>query len=738
MEQQKKANKKTTRRIIFTMAVLGILCFVVIGIRLFKLQVVDNGKYKAKAESQQTKDITVYAHRGTIYDTNMKALAVSVDTYMVTLEAVKIDDEQQGLKIASFLSELLELDYDSILGKVQARSTYAVIKRGVDDDTAALIRAFVKENKLDSIYLVKDSTRYYPYGSFLAQVLGFVGTDQQGLYGLEYQYDEILTGVNGRIITSVNAAGDEMPESVELYYEAQDGADLHLTIDEVLQHYLEKELTQAIADNEVNNQACGIVMDVRTGAILAMATKGDFDPNDPMKIADEQVAAYVASITDDEQRASARTAALYAQWKNKAIADTYYPGSTFKIVTAAMLLEEDASATRRSFECDGITNVYGTDIRCWKYPRTHGIQGLAEALQNSCNCAFIEIGQRIGITNFSKYFEAYGLREKTGIDLPGEGSGIFFSKMGPVDLAVSSFGQGFTVTPLQLVTAVSACINGGYLYQPYVVKSITDSNGNVIKETEPTVVRQVNSEYTSSVLREYVESVVKKGTGSNAYTIGYRVAGKTGTSEKIGSSSDKEEYVASFIAFAPADDPQICVLILIDQPQVYPYTGGITVAPVIRRFMSEALPYLGVEAVYTDEELQNADYVVRDFTGMQVSEAKSKLDSDGIKYKVEGSGSVITDQMPAAGSVISKLSTVVLYAGSEKDVSEVLVPDVSGMSVENARRTLENIGLYIKTEGLTYSSGGNIQATHQSAVGVTVPKGTVITVEFSDLSLTSH
>jgi len=753
---QRRADKPMLKRLTLIMSVLGIACFVIVVARLFVLQVLSSDEYLQMAISQQTRDITVYAQRGTIYDRNLKPLAISAPTHMVTLEASKIDGytdpktkevvrttDEEGIMIAQYLSEILDMDYTEVLSMVEARKTYCVVKRGVQDETCALIRAFVKENNLDSIYLVEDSTRYYPYGNFLSHVLGFVGTDQQGLAGLEYQYNSVLTGVNGRIVTATNNKGDEMPYASELYYEAEDGHSLVLTVDEVLQHYLEKNLEIAVNDNKVQNRAAGIVMDVNTGAVLAMATKGDFDPNDPMTIFDEATAAEVADIVSTDERRAARVAALNAQWTNKCISEAYYPGSTFKIITSAMAVEDDPMTVQRSYFCSGSTRVAEFDIKCWRHYNPHGTQTLAESLQNSCNCAFMQIGESLGIANFTKYFTAYGLRSKTGIDLPGESNGVYFTNMTPTDLAVGSFGQNFSVTPLQLVTAVSAVANGGTLYKPYVVSEIIDSEGNTVETVSPTVVRQVNSAYTSELICPMVESVVTHGTGGNAYTVGYRVAGKTGTTEKIDKKVNEEDeteyFVSSFIAFAPADDPQICLLVLLDEPTVEPITGGITVAPIIRRFMEEALPYLGVEPVYTEEELQQKDVVIPNLVGMTLDEAKDELKRLGITYETSGGGDFVTDQMPSAASTVSSQSKMVLYMGTEKNTDPITMPDLSGMTVDQVRRNLQNIGLYLKTEGVTYAEGGDIKVSKQDVEpGEPVLPGTVIKVEFSDYNQTSE
>lgn len=732
---QRKADNKMIRRLIVTASILGVVCFVCVVVRLFYMQVINYEFYQEKALSQQTRDKTLTPVRGTIYDANMKPLAISAATEAVTLEATKIKDEEQGLLIAETLSELLDMDYETVLARVQEKSTYVVLKKGVEKEVTDQIREFINENDLNCIYMEPDSTRYYPFGNFLSHVLGFVGTDQQGLSGLEAYYEDELSGTPGRVITATNAAGDEMPFAYEMYYDAEDGNSLVLTIDEVIQHYLEKNLEMALYDNNVQNKVAGIIMDVNTGGILAMATKPDFDPNEPFTIVDPEDQAAVDALTGDERTAK-RSEVLNEQWRNKAISDAYDPGSTFKILTASMALEEKTISLDSRYYCPGYKTVDKWNISCWK-TAGHGSQSLLEAICNSCNPAFIEIGQSLGIETFSEYFRAFGLREKTGIDLPGEAEGIYFNNMGPTDLAVAAFGQNFSITPLQLITAVSAVANGGTLLQPYIVKEVIDSEGNIIESHDRTEVRQVISEETSAQVCDMLEQVVAVGTGKNAYVMGYRVAGKTGTSEKKAkelATGVTGLRISSFIAFAPADDPQIAVLVMLDEPNVYPVTGGITVAPVIRRIMEDVLPYLEVEPVYTEEELEQKDISVPGVVGYERTEAENALKQNGIDYRVEGSGTTITDQIPAAGAVVSSKATVILYTDGTKSDKLVTVPDLTGMSVENARKTLSNLNLYIRATGAANSSGGNVVAIKQDVeADEKVAVGTVITVDFSDL-----
>ena len=740
----KKTMKTDTvqrKRIMLLMALLGVVCFLAVFVRLFWLQIIRYDFFTDKALSQQTSDKVLYPVRGTIYDAKGKPLAISASTEMVTLEALKIDHPEQGLLIARGLSEILDLDYETVLAKVEKKASWAVIKRGVEKDEADAVRAFVKENKLDSVFLTPDSTRYYPYGSFLSHVLGFVGTDEQGLGGLESYYDGVLTGTPGRIVTTVSANGTELAEDYEIYYPATDGNNLNLTIDVVLQQYLEKNLEIAYRDNKVAEHASGIVLDVKTGAILAMAGFPDFNPNEPFTLTNQTVIDKLAAITDPEKRAEETTKALYDQWRNNTISYTYSPGSTFKTVTAAAALEMGTLTQSSTFYCPGFKYVdnWG-NIRCWKHAG-HGSENLFQAVQNSCNPAFMTIGEALGKENLQKYAEAFGLLNKTGIDLPGESLGLFNLNTN-IDLAVYSLGQNFTVTPLQMISAIGAVANGGTLMKPYVVNSITDAQGSVVQSFAPTAVRQVMSAKNSALMREILESVVSVGTGKNAYIAGYHVAGKTGTTEKIDKQNQifqqtgqkVELRIASFYAFAPADDPQIAILILLDEPNVENIGGGTCVAPAVRRFMEEALPYLNVDPTYTEEELKVKDVTMPNITGMTIKEAEAAMKRAGVAYRVIGSETTVTAQLPAAGAVISNTSTAILYLGGEAQNNLVTVPDLMNKTPDAARAALERLGLYIHTTG-TKATDGNVLVYKQTQLaGTQVPFGSVVHVELSDPS----
>ena len=768
----RKADRHTRRRIMFMMAVFCVLCALAVIVRLAFLQIVNQEFYEQKALSSQTRDITIYPTRGTIYDTNGKPLAISASTEMLIVNPRQItpkeasdlsDHEMQMLGLTSkkqtltdtqkeavkaYRLDLLqaelpglleEVTAEDVLTKAQKNNAYQVLMRGIEKDKADEIRQFISDNSLKgALYFTEDSTRYYPYGSFLAHVLGCVGTDEQGLTGLEKKYDDILTGTAGRAVTLTDARGNALTEDYELYYPAEEGQSLVLTIDEVLQHFLEKNLEIAYNDNDVQGSAIGLVMDVNDGGILAMASYPDFDPNEPFVLT-EKVQAEIDAIADEEKRAAARSEAVYAQWSNKPVSFLYYPGSTFKIITTAAALEEGLVNKNSQFYCSGSLKVDGWSkpISCWKR-QGHGPQTLAQVLQNSCNPAIMNIGFSLGQKTFTEYVEAFGLRDKTGVELTGEAVGLYNMKSN-VDLAVYSFGQNFSLTPLQMITAVSAVANGGTLLEPHIVKEVLNADGTVAESHQRTEVRQVISAETSELMKDMLESVVKVGTGKNAYIAGYRVAGKTGTTEKIAERNEtgKENYVTSFVAFAPADNPQIAVLILLDTPTVGNISGGINTAPVVRRFLEEALPYLDIDPIYTEEEQNAKNVIMPDLTGMSFSEAEAALKKLGLTCMSQGSDAKVTDQVPAANATVSGNTKAVLYLGGTKPDKQITVPDLTKHSLSQAKTTLQNLGLYIRVAG-GVSEGTQTVTKQDVAAQTQVPYGTVITVETTDTSQQSH
>ena len=747
-------NRMMLRRTLFLLSVCGAAAFVVLAARLYYLQIVRHDELEARAIAQQVRETTVSAPRGTIYDAKGEVLAMSagVDTIYLSPAEIAQNNEDAGA-IAAGLAEILGLDYDAVYAKTQnTRSWYEVVARKVEEDVATAVREFKEEGGYTGIKLEADTKRYYPNGSLAAHVIGFVGTDNTGLGGIEAKYDKALSGTNGYVMRSTTAAGTDMLyTSWEDYFDAVPGSDMVLTIDAGIQYYVEKHLAQAVEDYDIQNGAAAICMEVDTGAILAMASLGNFDLNDYQTISGEAMAEIDAAASGDAERAELIAAAQQLQWRNKAISDTYEPGSTFKIITLAMALEEGVVDMNSSFYCGGSTSVLGrnTPVRCWK-SGGHGSQTLTQAVQHSCNVAFVNIGQRIGEERFYDYAEAFGFFERTGdssaqltgttgIDLGGESGSIWWSEdvfCNPENLsqlAAASFGQTFNITPLQLITAVSACVNGGYLMQPYLVQSTTSPDGTVT-EHDSTPVRQVISEETSAKVRQILEQVVgdsTEGTGRNAYVAGYRIGGKTGTSTKTTEEiAGNKEYIVSFIGFAPADDPQIALLVLLDNPSsesgIY-VSGGQMAAPVVGKMMADILPYLGLEPEYSDSELQTMDRAVPDVMGLSIAEAQSKLAESGLSCRVIGSGGAVTSQLPAANSVIASGSEVLLYADAAP-AGGGSVPNLNGMTYSQAREALAAMGLFIGSDSSVTDADNQLVSGQDIRAGTSAQAGTVITV----------
>ena len=747
-------NRMMLRRTLFLLSVCGAAAFVVLAARLYYLQIVRHDELEARAIAQQVRETTVSAPRGTIYDAKGEVLAMSagVDTIYLSPAEIAQNNEDAGA-IAAGLAEILGLDYDAVYAKTQnTRSWYEVVARKVEEDVATAVREFKEEGGYTGIKLEADTKRYYPNGSLAAHVIGFVGTDNTGLGGIEAKYDKVLSGTNGYVMRSTTAAGTDMLyTSWEDYFDAVPGSDMVLTIDAGIQYYVEKHLAQAVEDYDIQNGAAAICMEVDTGAILAMASLGNFDLNDYQTISGEAMAEIDAAASSDAERSELIAAAQQLQWRNKAISDTYEPGSTFKIITLAMALEEGVVDMNSSFYCGGSTSVLGrnTPVRCWK-SGGHGSQTLTQAVQHSCNVAFVNIGQRIGEERFYDYAEAFGFFERTGdssaqltgttgIDLGGESGSIWWSEdvfCNPENLsqlAAASFGQTFNITPLQLITAVSACVNGGYLMQPYLVQSTTSPDGTVT-EHDSTPVRQVISEETSAKVRQILEQVVgdsTEGTGRNAYVAGYRIGGKTGTSTKTTEEiAGNKEYIVSFIGFAPADDPQIALLVLLDNPSsesgIY-VSGGQMAAPVVGKMMADILPYLGLEPEYSDSELQTMDRAVPDVMGLSIAEAQSRLAESGLSCRVIGSGGAVTSQLPAANSVIASGSEVLLYADAAP-TGGGSVPNLNGMTYCQAREALAAMGLFIGSDSSVTDADNQLVSGQDIRAGTSAQAGTVITV----------
>ncbi len=747
-------NRMMLRRTLFLLSVCGAAAFVVLAARLYQLQIVRHDELESRAIAQQVRETTVSAPRGTIYDCKGEVLAMSAGVDTIYLSPAEIEQYGEDAEaIAEGLSDILGLDYETVYAKTQnSGSWYEVVARKVEEDVATQVREFKEEGGYNGIKLEADTKRYYPNGSLAAHVIGFVGTDNTGLGGIEAKYDKALSGTNGFIMRSTTAAGtDLLYTSWEDYFDAVPGSDVELTIDATIQYYVEKHLAQAVEDYDIQNGAAAICMDVDTGAILSMASLGNFDLNNYQAISDEAMAEIDASAQSEAERAELIAAAQQLQWRNKAISDTYEPGSTFKIITLAMALEEGVVDMNSTFYCGGSVSVQGrnTPVKCWK-SGGHGSQTLTQAVQHSCNVAFVNIGRLIGEERFYDYAEAFGFFERTGdssvqltgrtgIDIGGESGSIWWSEdvfCNPENLsqlAAASFGQTFNITPLQLVTAVSACVNGGYLMQPHLVNSVTGPDGSVT-EYEPVEIRQVISEETSAKVREILEQVVGdsvEGTGRNAYVAGYRIGGKTGTSTKTTQEiAGTKEYIVSFIGVAPADDPQIALLVLLDNPSsesgIY-VSGGQMAAPVVGKMMADILPYLGVEPEYSDSELQTMDRAVPDVTGLSLAEAQSKLSEAGLGFRVIGSGGSVTSQLPAANSVIASGSEVLLYADAAP-TGGGSVPNLTGMTYSEAIRALAGMGMFVGSDSSVTDADSQIVSGQDVRAGTQAGAGTVVTV----------
>lgn len=768
------------QRIVFLMVLFGVVTFAVLFVKLWQLQVVEHETLQSKAISQQTRVTSSLAHRGTIYDTNGDVLAISGSVKNVILSPrdildsieVKTTDEfgnprsqtiidaekeqkaQAKIElIAEGMQDILDLNPGEIYQRMQDKpnSRWEVLAEKVPDEVGERVTAFVEENELKNcVYLTDDSKRYYPYSYLATQVVGFVNGENQGVYGVESLYNGQLAGENGRTITAKNASGREMLSKYSDITSTQNGYDVNLTIDTTIQLYAENVLEEGIAKFDVLNGAFCIVMDPNTGAIKALASYPDYDLNDPYTIQDATTRSKLARLerspkVSEEEYKEAYNEALFVQWRSKCLNTMYEPGSTFKPLVLAAALEEGAVDQSDIFGCTGKVNVGGSEIRC-SNRRGHGTQNLRQAVMNSCNPAFIKIGQKLGAQKFLDYWDAYGFNEKTGIELPGEEGSVFWNRdefvspAGITHLAVASFGQRFTITPIQLITAVSSVINGGHLMEPYLVQSVTDKEGNVISYHEPHQLRQVVSEDTSAQVRDMLESVVSspRGTGKNAYVPGYRIAGKTGSSQNLDS---KDHVIVSFLGFAPADDPQVIVLLAYDWPDpavhnadcnytkdhIY-ISGGSMAAPMAGRLIANILDYMGHQTTGVTAET-NTGITVPKLTGYTLAEAQSSLTNQGLNYRTSGEGTVVTDQAPAAGSIVPSGTSVVLYLGTQRSEETVVMPDLSGMNFDQVNEVLEELGLYLSASGAV--QGGTV-FSQTVEPGTPIQVGSTVSVQFAD------
>lgn len=743
---KKRAEKGPAQRLRQRTAIL-ILLILVLGfgaavLRLTYLTTVQSSELQESAVDLQLADTTVSAKRGTIYDANGNVLAESASVWQVVMSPVNFKNDKQRQAAAKGLSEIFDLEYNDVLDDTKQQSHYVVVKRRIESDEREKVLELIDTLKKDYscsgvIQLLDDYKRYYPKNSLASSVIGFTGSDDQGLEGIEYEYDSYLSGTPGRIITAQNARGTDMPFRYEQNVESEDGNNVYLTIDETIQSICEKYMQKGVEDNNVLNKGVCIAMDVNTGAILAMVTTDGYDLNNPYELSAKDKKKIKS--TPKKKQAEAESAALSNMWRNKAVADTYMPGSVFKMCVASAALEENLVNEKTSFTCTGSISVEGETIHCSNIAG-HGTQNFVEVISNSCNPAFIQIGQMLGAGKFRQYYQGFGFSDKTGIDLPGEAEDSFWKegKMGGVDLAVASFGQNFSITPIQMITACAAVSNGGYVVQPHVVSKITDSKGNVIKTVDKKVKRQVISDDTSKKMNEYLEYNTERQGAAAGYISGYKVAGKTGTTEKRGvtkfESSFSEDYISSFCGYAPADDPQIAMLVFFDTPDGDAYYGSQVSSPVFINIMSEVLPYLDVKTSYTDEELGYVDASAGDYTGVSVDEAKTAVEADGFTATVKGNGSTVISQIPTVSSGLQKGGSIVLYTDSDSQSETVSVPSLIGLSPDEVNDVASAYGLNVSFSGATTSSGTS--SSQNIEAGTSVSPGTVITVSFADSSST--
>lgn len=745
-KSKKRAEKGPAQRLRQRTAIL-ILLILVLGfgaavLRLTYLTTVQSSELQESAVDLQLADTTVSAKRGTIYDANGNVLAESASVWQVVMSPVNFKNDKQRQAAAKGLSEIFDLEYNDVLDDTKQQSHYVVVKRRIESDEREKVLELIDTLKKDYscsgvIQLLDDYKRYYPKNSLASSVIGFTGSDDQGLEGIEYEYDSYLSGTPGRIITAQNARGTDMPFRYEQNVESEDGNNVYLTIDETIQSICEKYMQKGVEDNNVLNKGVCIAMDVNTGAILAMVTTDGYDLNNPYELSAKDKKKIKS--TPKKKQAEAESAALSNMWRNKAVADTYMPGSVFKMCVASAALEENLVNEKTSFTCTGSISVEGETIHCSNISG-HGTQNFVEVISNSCNPAFIQIGQMLGAGKFRQYYQGFGFSDKTGIDLPGEAEDSFWKegKMGGVDLAVASFGQNFTITPIQMITACAAVSNGGYVVQPHVVSKITDSKGNVIKTVDKKVKRQVISDDTSKKMNEYLEYNTERQGAAAGYISGYKVAGKTGTTEKRGvtkfESSFSEDYISSFCGYAPADDPQIAMLVFFDTPDGDAYYGSQVSSPVFINIMSEVLPYLDVKTSYTDEELGYVDASAGDYTGVSIDEAKTAVEADGFTATVKGNGSTVISQIPTVSSGLQKGGSIVLYTDGNSQSETVSVPSLIGLSPDEVNNVASAYGLNVSFSGATTSSGTS--SSQNIEAGTSVSPGTVITVSFADSSST--
>ncbi|HEX2925188.1 MAG TPA: penicillin-binding transpeptidase domain-containing protein [Ruminiclostridium sp.] len=727
-------NLKVKKRLLFILGTFTVMTLALV-LRIAWIQIYNGKAYQEFAYEQQTKNRTISAKRGTIYDRNMKPLAVSGSVDTVSASPQELRKQNVDIdKISGELASILEMDRETIKKKLTKNNQYELIKEKIDRAIGNKVREWKKDSHISGIYIDEDSKRFYPNANLAAHVIGFTNIDNDGLDGVEKVMEKYLKGVPGKILSETDASGMALSMSDEKYIQPQDGNDVILTIDETIQYFAEKALEKAISDNNVLNGATAIVMDPRNGEILALASKPDFDLNNPRGAPKGKDPATWTGKSKADVEYLQQTV-----WRNKAVVDTYEPGSTFKPVTAAAGLEEGA-ITPDTQVTDATVKVGGWSINCWK-PNAHLHETFREGVYNSCNPVFVRLAQKLGIPLFFKYVKAFGFYDKTGIDLPGEASSIMHPKPTEIDMATSSFGQRFQITPIQLIQAYGAVANGGDLITPHVVKEVVDESGSVIKRYEPNIVRKVISRQTSDTLKTILQGVVDVGTGKNARIPGYKIGGKTGTSETVATQKLKDlnivgknkRYIVSFSAIAPTDNPCLCVLVVLDYPDVYNPGGGMLVAPVVGKLVDDILSYEGVEKEYTDEDKKQLlqEVQVPNVRGKTVEEAVKLLKQSKLEYKIEGSDTdskaIVQDQTPKSSALLHEKSMVILYTYKPKEEAAVTVPDVKNKSVFDATQAFKRLGINIRVNGTGTAVSQSVDA------GTKVKKGAVIEVIFRNV-----
>ncbi len=760
-----RLNSGQHRRIMLTALTLGVLVFVPVGLRLYTLMIRDYDYYAGLALRNQTRTTTVTADRGDIYDRNMNILATSVSVENVYLDPHELKQSKADIEaISAFLAGLLDKDPGWIAEQAaDTTKRYKQVGARIDEETAAQLRNYINEQNILGIHLEPTSRRYYPFGTLAAQVIGFTNDSNEGSEGVEAAYNGYLTGRTGRVITTKGNNEMDMPFSYENYVASRQGDSVILTLDATVQACLEKQMEAAIARYDVRNGAFGLVMNCKTGEILAMATLGSYDPNNYLELTDPGAIALtqqlkLAYLSEPEGSeayeagkkaySEALAAARLKQWRNRVLSDGYEPGSTFKVLTMAAALDCGAIDLNTSFYCSGSEQIPGRAQRlhCWR-SAGHGAEQTPQALQNSCNIAFAHIALKLGGERFYEYIEKFGILEKTGIDLAGESKGVFFDKAlvtdtekwGTASLTSGSFGQTFKLTPLQLVRAIASVVNGGYLLEPYIVSEVVDAAGNTVMKAQPTVARRTIRQETSETMRTLIRSVVTEGTAKNANVAGFSIGGKTGTSEKIDVFDENgqrvQDKIVSFVGIAPMEDPEYIVLVALDTPSretgIY-ISGGVMAAPTVGAVMADILPYLGVERTFSQEDLAGQEIVLDAYTGLTAEEAERKLKNIGLSALVSGTGETVTGQIPAAGQTVPGGSQILLYLGQEPEQPMAAVPDFTGMNRQQASDAAGKLGLYILVKGNNAVSSAVTVTAQSVAKDTQVPVGTTIALEFTD------